>query len=72
MTVDIIDTAVGRAIARRLRTTLPGAGRIGMNGDGFVEVSEDRLAERVARLGKAISVDYADRDRVLVGVLRAR
>ena len=42
-----------------------------MSVDGFVEVvDEDRLAERVARLGEQISVDYAGLDPVLVGVLQ--
>lgn len=38
---------------------------------GFVEVvTETRLAERVAQLGGRISAEYADRNPVLVGVLR--
>ena len=42
-----------------------------MSVDGFVEVvDEDRLAERVARLGERISIDYAGLDPVLVGVLQ--
>ena len=42
-----------------------------MSVDGFVEVvSEDRLAERVARLGERISSDYAGLNPVLVGVLQ--
>ncbi|MDQ3782314.1 MAG: hypoxanthine phosphoribosyltransferase, partial [Actinomycetota bacterium] len=42
-----------------------------MTDDGFVEVvTETRLAERVAQLGGRISAEYADRNPVLVGVLR--
>jgi hypoxanthine phosphoribosyltransferase len=37
---------------------------------GETLVSEDRLAERVRELGQEISADYADRDLLLVGVLK--
>jgi len=39
-------------------------------GIGEILVSRDQLAERVAALGKQITVDYAGRRPLLVGVLR--